>query len=477
MGFIAKDCGAKAVLTSRSYYWSVKLSLTRKDSVYAKPDKTMVSKLKWIMTDDFNAAEPAPFPESHSEILFLQYTSGSTSDPKGVMVTHDNIKQNCDHILDHTPIGVSWLPQYHDMGLIGYYLFFAIKGGTTYGFSPLDFMQRPALWLETISKYQATASSAPNFAFDYCLLPDKIPQSTLDKTDLRSLRVLMTAAEPVNAKTYQKFLNYFAPYGLKEESFSVAYGLAEFTLAVTNYGRSYLSVDAELLKQHKIKQVGANTTALFTDIMSCGKALGDTKIKIVSPSENKELKEGEVGEIWLNGTSKAQGYWGRNELSLESFSALLDHQNSGDSWLKTGDLGFLWNNELYVCGRLKDMIIIRGQNYYPQDIEHIIEQDSLVRKGCVAAFSIEKNGQELLVAVVGQKSAKSMIDVDFINKKTHQYFGIKVDVFVFVPARTVAKTSSGKIMRHLNKQRFINQELSIIQQVDCAHGVRIPRPK
>ena len=186
MNFIALDCGAKAVLTDRTYYWSMQINLTRKKIASFSFKSEAVASLDWIVSSDARMKSGLELKEDVSEILFIQYTSGSTNHPKGVMVSHENIIYNGQAVVDHKPIGVSWLPQYHDMGLIGYYLFFAMKGGTTYGFSPLDFIQRPALWLETITKYKGTASSAPNFAYEYCLRPGKISDEELAAYDLSS---------------------------------------------------------------------------------------------------------------------------------------------------------------------------------------------------------------------------------------------------------------------------------------------------
>lgn len=463
MNFIAGDCGAKMVLTDNSYYWSLKINLSRSSN-----ENNCISGLQWIMSDEADMSGLVNFPALHSDILFLQYTSGSTSDPKGVIVTHSNMISNCNSVVDHTPIGVSWLPQYHDMGLIGYYIFFALKGGTTYGFSPIDFIQRPALWLESISKYSATASSAPNFAYEYCLMPGKIPDRTFETLDLSSLKFLMTAAEPVRPNVYEDFLNKFATCGLQPKSFFAAYGLAEFTLAVSNYGRSINSFDAKLLKKNKVKITAQiDSPDNFINVMSCGKVLGDTKIKIVDVTAgSKETETGDVGEIWVRGSSKCAGYWNREELTKRTFEAKLDEQTNSETWLRTGDLGFMYKNELYVCGRLKDMIIIRGLNYYPQDIESTIEEDACVRKGCVAAFSVEKNERESLVVVIGLKNNKKIPDTGTINSKIIKQLGIGADTFVFVPARTVSKTSSAKIMRSQNKERFLQNDLQVISKVD-----------
>ena len=462
MNFIAEDCGAVAVLTDRTYYWSMQINLTRKKLAKLNFKSDTVSKLDWIVSSDARFKGASSFVDETSEVLFIQYTSGSTNQPKGVMVTHENIIYNGEIVVDHKPIGVSWLPQYHDMGLIGYYLFFAMKGGTTYGFSPLDFIQRPALWFETITKYKGTASSAPNFAYEYCLRPGKIPAEAFASFDLSSLKFLMTAAEPIRTKTYEAFISKFSPLGLNPNNYFAAYGLAEFSLAVSNYGRNIVQVDAAALSQNKVRLVDEKqpSTTLHS-IMSCGHILGDTKVKIVSVnSEPVEAQEMEVGEVWLTGSSKCMGYWNQPELSRGQFKAKLP--NSEDEWLRTGDLGFILNEELYICGRTKDMIIVRGLNYYPHDIELLVEQDKNIRKGCSVAFAIEENGREKVVVIAELKSGKSQASTDEINQRIQQYLGILVDHFTFIPARSISKTSSGKIMRSQMKQRFLSNDLKVV---------------
>lgn len=437
MTFIAKDCGATAMLTDRSFYWSLQLNLKKTQLTTLNFRTESISKLKWIVTDDVPLNSATEVPNNHSDILFLQYTSGSTNNPKGVMVTHNNIIHNCNMVVDHLPVGVSWLPQYHDMGLIGYYLFFALKGGTTYGFSPLDFIERPALWLETISKYKGTASSAPNFAYEYCLRPDKIPVETFHDLDLSSLRFLMTAAEPVRTKTYLEFLRTFEPYGLNPASFFSAYGLAEFTLAVSNYGKT-----------------------VNQKFVSCGKPLGDTVVKIVDTGKTaKEVKDGGVGEIWVDGSSKCNGYWNRPALTKDIFEATGEGSLANRSWLRTGDLGFIHEGELYVCGRSKDLIIIRGQNYYPNDIETIVESEPGIRKGCTAAFPVEQDDRERLIVVAEVKDRNKLPAPSAINKKIFQALGIGIDEIIYTTAHTIPKTSSGKLIRHQTKTLYLEGKL------------------
>ena len=469
LNFIARDCSASAVLTERSYFWSMKLNQARNQAGALSSRGGALARMQWIVSNDAEKNVSTTIPEAHSDILFLQYTSGSTSNPKGVMVTHENLLENCDAVVDHQPVGVSWLPQYHDMGLIGYYLFFALKGGTTYGFSPLDFIQRPALWLETISRVGATATSAPNFAYEYCLLrTEKLPPETFENLDLSSLRFLMTAAEPVRAQVYRDFIARFEPYGLDPDSFFSAYGLAEFTLAVSNYGRTVQAFDAERLTQNEAVAVSSPAGDTQTrSLVSCGKPLGSTEVKIVDIKDDfKELPEGAVGEIWINGPSKCRGYWDRPELSRETFEAKLQGAGKDSAaWLRSGDLGFLRDGELYICGRTKDLIIVRGLNYYPQDIEMIVEQDPAIRKGCVAAFARDHKGREQVVVVAELRNDRRLPDADLLNSKLQQALGIGADLFVYIRAKTIPKTSSGKISRRQARERWLARKLELVGEV------------
>jgi thioester reductase-like protein len=470
MDFIAVDCSAEGVLTSQDYYWSMKLNLNRNDL----REKNRLSNITWVNTSEINGYSVPDMPESKADILFLQYTSGSTSSPKGVMVTHENIIYNGDVVIDHEPItGVSWLPQYHDMGLIGYYLFLAIKGGTNYGFSPIDFIRRPALWLETISKYRGTASSAPNFAYAYCLEPGKLTEETLNDLDLSSLRSLMTAAEPVDVATYQRFLEFFKPYGLDPQYYFTAYGLAENTLALSNQGRKHISVHRENLQQNRLTlaapgQNGHTTSA----IMSCGKPLGEHYVKIVDPESRKDLGTDAIGEIWVSGPSKCLGYWNKPELTKETFQAQICGDTSQHQFLRTGDLGILHEGEVYVCGRLKDMIIIRGLNYYPQDVEKIVEKTSReIREGYVAAFGLEEHGEENLIVVVGIKSKSKIPDPVKISEEIRNKLNIRPHTITFVPNKSIPRTSSGKIMRRKAKQLWLEENLQVIETHTMIHEV------
>src|SRR6202166_4021158 len=466
MVHIAKDCQAAGILTSKDYHGSLRTNLARSGVSTSGVDVDYISGLPWIVTEDFVDAISDETFTGASKILFLQYTSGSTRDPKGVMVTHENILHNCPLVIDHpAPVVVSWLPQYHDMGLIGCYLYPALKGGTTYGFAATDFIQRPALWFDTIKTYGATASAAPNFAYDYCLRAGRLSKESLENCDLSSLRLLMAAAEPVKPGTYTRFLQAFQPYGLKPESFFVAYGLAENTLAVSHGGRNIISVNKNAISLGKarmtteVSEIGA-----ATQIVSCGTPLPGLAVKIVDPEKHVALEPGRIGEIWIAGGSKCLGCWNNPELTLKSFHArLVDDRAYDDGYLRTGDMGFFHDGELCVCGRIKDMIILRGQNYYPQDIEEVVQNaSSLIRNNCVAAFQIHEDSEPALAIVAEVKNPKAGPEALKIAAAVRNFLNVEVAVISFIAPRAIPRTSSGKIMRHKTKQMWLQGQFTVL---------------
>jgi len=465
---IAKDCQAAGVLTNRDCLGSLKTNLARSGVSACGVDVDYVSGLRWVVTEDFADKVSDETFNGASNILFLQYTSGSTRDPKGVMVTHENIMHNCPLVIDHdAPVVVSWLPQYHDMGLIGCYLYPALTGGTTYGFAPNDFIQRPTLWFDAIKTYGASASAAPNFAYDYCLRARRISKESLENCDLSSLRQLLVAAEPVKPDTYTRFLQAFQPYGLKSESFFVAYGLAENTLAVSLGGRSIISVNKNAValgKARTTKEVSEIGAA--TQIVSCGTPLPGLTVKIVDPEKHLALEPGRIGEIWIAGGSKCPGFWNNPELTLKLFHArLVDDSPYDDGYLRTGDMGFLHDGELFVCGRIKDMIILRGQNYYPQDIEAVVEKASgLVRANCVAAFQINEDSEPALAIVAEVKNPKALPDALKVAAAVRNYLNVEVAMISFIAPRAIPRTSSGKIMRHKAKHMWLQGQFTVLSE-------------
>jgi thioester reductase-like protein len=369
-------------------------------------------------------------------------------------------------VIDHdAPVVVSWLPQYHDMGLIGCYIYPALKGGTTYGFAPTDFIQRPALWFDAITTYGATCSAAPNFAYDYCLRAGRLSQESLEDCDLSTLRLLLVAAEPVKPNTYTRFLEAFQPRGLKSESLLVAYGLAENTLAVSIGGRNIISVNKNAIALGKarmtteVSEIGA-----ATQIVSCGTPLQGILVQIVDPEKHVALEPGHIGEIWIAGSSKGLGYWNNPELTMKQFRArLVDDSPYDDGYLRTGDMGFFHNGELFVCGRIKDMIIVRGQNYYPQDIEEVVEKaSSLIRTNCVAAFQIHEDTEPALAIVAEVKNPKAIPEALKIAAAVRNYLNVEVAVISFIAPRAIPRTSSGKIMRHKTKQMWLNGQFTVL---------------
>jgi thioester reductase-like protein len=466
MVHIAKDCQSAGILTSRDYQASLKTNLARSGVSACGIDVDYISGLPWMATEDFVDAIADRPTARHSKILFLQYTSGSTMEPKGVIVTHENILDTFPLVIDHSaPVVVSWLPQYHDMGLIGCYLYPALKGGTTYGFSPTDFIQRPILWFDAMTAYRATATAAPNFAYDYCLRAGRLSKESLGACDLSSLRVLMCAAEPVKPDTYMRFLEVFQSYGLKSESFYVAYGLAENTLAVSLGGRNIVSVNKRALSLGTARM----TTEISeidgaTQIVSCGTPLPGLDVKIVDPEGHFPLKPERTGEIWVAGSGKCRGYWNNPELTLKQFRArLVDDTPYDDGYLRTGDIGFFHGGELYVCGRIKDMIILRGQNYYPHDIENVVEKSSgLIRHNCVAAFQIQEDSEPALAIVAEAKNPRALPDARKIAAAVRNYLNVEVAVISIIAPRAIPRTSSGKTIRHKTKQMWQRGQFTVL---------------
>src|ERR1700723_459537 len=468
MVHIAKDCQAVGILTSKDYQASLKTNLARSGVSAGGIDVDYISGLPWIATEDFVDAIADRPTTDHSKILFLQYTSGSTMEPKGVIVTHENILDTCPLVIDHSsPVVVSWLPQYHDMGLIGCYLYPALKGGTTYGFSPTDFIQRPILWFDAMTAYRATATAAPNFAYDYCLRAGRLSKESLEACDLSSLRVLMCAAEPVKPDTYTRFLEAFQPYGLKSESFYVAFGLAENTLAVSLGGRNIVSVNKRALALGKARMTTeVSEIGGATQIVSCGTPLPGLDVKIVDPEQHVALTAGHIGEIWIAGSGKCLGYWNNPERTLKQFRArLVDDSPYDDGYLRTGDMGFFHDGELFVCGRIKDMIILRGQNYYPQDIENVVERASgLIRANCVAAFQINEGSEPALAIVAEVKNPKALPEARKIAAAVRNYLNVEVALISFITPRAIPRTSSGKIMRHRTKHMWLEGQFTVLSE-------------
>ena len=421
--------------------------------------------VQMLATDRLQGDARGGVADDPIQTLFLQYTSGSTGTPKGVVVSHQNVIHNCRSMIDHQAVGVSWLPQFHDLGLIGYYLFQVVTGGTTYGFSPLDFLRRPVLWLETLSRYKGTYTSSPNFGFEYCLSTDRVPDEVLEGLDLSSVQVFMNAAEPVRPATFRGFLERFAKYGLRPEAQVVAYGLAENTLAVSSSGRRSVKIDRRSLHARAVVMAAPDTLPdQQLELVSCGTPLSGIDVRIVDPDTAVEIGDGGIGEIWVAGQSKCQGYWNKPELSEHVFANSIAGDSDGAySYLRTGDLGFLSEGELFVCGRLKDLIILRGQNYYPEDLEAAVENSSdKIQIGSVAAFR-GPDGEERLVVVAALRSPGDPPHPDEVSRslRMHGYAG--PHTIVFVRRQAIKRTTSGKVARSLTRDKWLDGGLRAIE--------------
>lgn len=387
------------------------------------------------------------------DLAFLQYTSGSTRDPKGVCITHANLSANCRAIqaagfgADSTDTLVSWMPHYHDMGLVGSQLCSLYVGMTSNIMSPQSFVRDPMRWLEAISKFGATTSGGPGFAYDL-VLKHSSPER-FDGLDLSRWRVAYCGAEPIRDSVLKRFAETFAPYGFDKQAFLPCYGMAETTLFVTGcHGRDSLSVDSEALSTGQV--VLNDQASATTDLVSCGRTFDETQVRIVDPATQVEQEQDQVGEIWVKGPSVALGYLGDNATETP-----FNHSLAGESgFLRTGDLGFMHAGDLYVCGRLKDLIIIRGRNLYPQDIEtRIQESNPWIHPNSVVAFGIDgvdKTESERLVVIIGARSLHSEKFVPLIADTRAlivDEFDITPFQIVVVRSSQIPRTSSGKVRR------------------------------
>ena len=423
--------------------------------------------LHWLATDnpDPELAKQCDYePTAGHAPAYLQYTSGSTATPKGVIVSHANALSNCDSIThgfgyDKNSGALTWLPHYHDMGLVSGVIQPLYCGFAGLLMSPASFQQQPFSWLEAISKYKVTHSGGPNFAYDLCLRRIGSEQRAL--LDLSGWRVAYNGAEPVREATLELFAETFAPCGFRRNSFYPAYGLAEATLKVS--GRRiggppvYCRVQAQALEHNLVvesDEEGRHVRAL----VGSGRADPNTKIVIVDPEAMTLCPPNHIGEVWVSGPGVAQGYWNRPEETAYTFQAYLSDTNDGP-FLRTGDLGFLKDGELFITGRLKDLIIIRGRNHYPQDIERAVEQcHAALRPVAGAAFSLDVDGHEQLIIVhETSRSHYSNIEeiIESIRQSVAEEHEIQPFAIVLVKPAGIPKTSSGKIQRRLCREKYI----------------------
>lgn len=394
----------------------------------------------------------APAVITPEDLCFLQFTSGSTSKPKGVMVTHGNLVANASAFLgpgglastpdDHA---ITWLPLFHDMGLIGFVLGTIVCNLPTTLIPTETFARSPRIWLEMISQLKGTITYAPNFAYD--LITKRVRERDLETLDLRTLRIAGCGAEPIRARTLLAFADKFAQCGFRSSAFLPSYGMAESTLAITFHQRDTEMivdrVDADAMQAGRAKPA-ADDDDNALEVVSCGVPFPGHQLSIVDTDGN-EVGEREVGEVLTRGPSVTAGYFENPEASAEAWR---------DGWLHTGDLGYRAEGNLYICGRIKDLIIIRGANHYPQDIEWAISDMEGVRRGNVVAFSSMRDGTEELVVAAEAHSSDAARLRDEIAKRITTEFGLATGHVAVVPVATLPKTSSGKAQRRKTKALF-----------------------
>lgn len=438
--------------------------------------------LKWLATDQIELGYSSQFKQqsiSSQNLAFLQYTSGSTAEPKGVKIAHHNLLHNLHAI--HTCFqhnaqskGVIWLPPYHDMGLIGGILQPLYGNFPVILMSPLMFLQNPLRWLIAISKHKATTSGGPNFAYDLCVKkfkPELVPDLDLSHWDLA-----FNGAEPINGETIEQFSKTFAPYGFQSKAFYPCYGMAEATLIIAGGDKRYEPiakvVDSKQLEQNQIALTETNQSGTRT-LISCGQTLPDQVIKIVNPQTLKPCIAGEIGEIWVSGASVAHGYWNQAQASEHTFHANLQGQKD-TRFLRTGDLGCIIQAELFVTGRLKDLIIINGRNHYPQDLERTVEASSeFIRTGGTAGFVINDDGKEKLVILSeierrywnprnknksqqNDEGKTPLPDLkQLIRRQIVKHHDLQTHNILLLKPGSIPKTSSGKIQRHVCRNLYL----------------------
>jgi acyl-CoA synthetase (AMP-forming)/AMP-acid ligase II len=426
-------------------------------------DSDWTSRLHLLAADEVpatDAAEWLPSDSAADDVAYIQYTSGSTSSPRGIVISHRNVICNQKMIqsafrTSESSVVVSWLPHFHDMGLVGVVQHAVYVGMSVVLMAPMDFIRRPVQWLRAISKYRASVSGAPNFAYDLCV--DRVTDEAVAGLDLSCWKLAFNGSEPVKADTLKRFAEKFGRAGFRAESFYPCYGLAEATLFVSS------RVPSQPLSVQRLDSMSTAQEST-RQVVSCGQAWENERLFIVDPKTLRRCSEGTEGEIWIAGPHVAKGYWGRPEDTLQVFQARLSDTSAGP-FLRTGDLGFLLEGQLYITGRLKELIILHGKNHYPQDIEATVATSHpLLRPNCGAAFSIDVTGREELVVfheVKRQTPLEKAFEIKCaIRQALAENRAVKPYAVMLFKPNTIPKTSSGKIMRSACRADFLRNSFA-----------------
>ena len=463
---ILTDCKPRFALTNRAL-----------ESRGRIKDHFVAGSLEWLVVDDsvgLARSIPPEFRPRQQDLALLQYTSGSTSSPKGVMVSHANLLSNLAMIrtaLSNTRQStyVTWMPLHHDMGLIYNILQAFYLGASCILMAPVSFIQRPLKWLAAISKYKAEVAGGPNFGFDLCV--SRFRPEAMAEIDLSGWRVALNGAEPVRAETLNRFSQTFSPYGFRPSSFYPCYGMAEATLLISGgqrgQGAVVRDVSKSAMQELKIESPRDPEDSVAT--VACGKALEGEEIAIVDPQSRARCSSDRVGEIWVRGPHVATGYWLNEAATRDTFQAEIVGEPDL-KWLRTGDLGYLdGSGELFITGRIKDLIIVRGANFYPQDIEFTVQTaDARLRAGFCAVFThLDKNGQErVIVAQEIERSHRRSVDsaavTELIREVVAEEHQLSVSEVILVAPGGIPKTTSGKIQRQFTKHLWLNGQLERI---------------
>jgi acyl-CoA synthetase (AMP-forming)/AMP-acid ligase II len=478
---IIKDCQPSLVLTTSAI-------LANAGELFKQAPE--LRKMRWLATDEVSSGRAVEWRDpgvTRTTLALLQYTSGSTAEPKGVMISHGNLLHNSAYIhrlfaIVPGGVTVTWLPAFHDMGLTNGIIQPVYKGRPCYVMPAVSFLMRPIRWLQAISRYKATISGGPNFSYELCargVTPEE--RKTLD---LSSWDVAYNGAEPIRADTMERFTAAFAVCGFRPRAFHPCYGLAEATLLVSGGSLRegmFHRIDAAAFEQNQVVEAAAEQQNLRS-LVSSGRSLPDTRIVIVHPESMTACAADQVGEIWVSGPSVTEGYWNRPEDTERTCRAYLRDTGEGP-FLRTGDLGFMKDGELFVTGRLKDLIIISGRNLYPQDIELTVEQSHpALRPACCAAFSVDGAREEQLIVAAevepryqpggrnpseGEASARPKrrlsLDVDAVvravRRSVAEEHDVRVHKVVLLRAGRIPKTTSGKVQRRSCQASFLNGTL------------------
>jgi acyl-CoA synthetase (AMP-forming)/AMP-acid ligase II len=469
---IIADCAPRFALTSHSFGSAIREDMVERFNKFS---------LEWVLLNGQTTRKTgltlASRAHDQNDIAFLQYTSGSTASPKGVVVTHANLIANLEMIRKGFGNGprstfVSWVPLYHDMGLILNVLQAIYAGAACILLSPVSFLQRPLIWLRAISDFGAEVAGGPNFAFDHCVA--RLQPQQMEGVNLSCWKVAMNAAEPVRSASLQRFATAFAPYGFDPQAFYPCYGMAEATVFMSGgargQGARITHISKSALRTLQVRD--PIDEADRHPIVGCGRAAAGTLLAIVDPETKARLPFGDVGEVWGRGNHIAQGYWQRPEATSETFCASISGESSGQ-WLRTGDLGFINpDGELFIAGRIKDVIIIRGRNYYPQDIEHTVQStDASLRAGFGAAFTIIESDDQERLMIIQEVERTQRHRTDFaeiaaqIREAVAEAHDLSVHHVILVAPGVVPKTTSGKIQRRLTRQLWQDSAFDVLHQL------------